>query len=841
MPLAIGSRLGPYEIRELLGAGGMGEVYRATDTRLGRDVAIKALAPHALQDSASRARFEQEGRAVAALNHPNIVAVYDVGESYIVWELVEGTTLKQAGQLPLRRALEITAQVADGLGTAHASGIVHRDIKPENIMVARDGVAKILDFGIAKRTGLPSGAPLQTQAGFVIGTAAYMSPEQVRGEPVDPRTDIFSLGLVLYEMLSGRRAFCGETPLETMNAIVREDPPELPASVPAPVRLLIHSCLEKDRERRFTSARDLAVVLRALSGGTQTAPIESGAPAPVKKRLRSAGMWALSMVIAVLVGLAASRLLPRAPIPTFRQVTFQRGFVSSARLSGDGQQIVYSAQWHSDALDLFAANLNAPEARPLGYRGAHLFSVSRHDELALGMDVRFEGDNSQSATLAVVPLQGGSPRIVSANVTEADWDPEGKDLAIVRRAGRTDRLEYPIGKVLYETAGWLGDLRFSRRGERIAFSEHPLDGDDRGWIAVVDRTGRQSRVSPHWDTIQGLAWSRNGEEIWYAASQTDDADTLYAVKPGRQYRVVARFAGGVHLEDIAADGRILFSRADEDRSEMYVRMPDEPHGRALDWLGSSYPVSLSNDGKLLLFSQYGQASAKDYASYLWKLDGSAPVRLGTGDPSCLSPDGKSVLAIVGENPQRLVLLPAEAGSARVLPDTGLSYLQAAEWLPDGERVLIAGNRPGRRVQLWTMRLSGGQPEPVSLEGVSFEGSAVSPDGRSVVASGPEGLLRVYPISSGDSREIAGVTAADRFVRWRPDGRRILIANRSGLPVRLFELDLTSGERKRVADFTPADPTGVTEITQVLVDATGSTIVYGQNRRIRTLYLSDGLR
>ena len=840
MPLTIGSRLGPYEIRALLGAGGMGEVYRATDTRLGRDVAIKALAPHALQDAASRARFEQEARAVAALNHPHIVAVYDVGESYIVWELVEGTTLKSAGPLSLRRALEITAQVADGLGTAHASGIVHRDIKPENIMLGRDGVAKILDFGIAKRTGLPSGAPLQTQAGFVIGTAAYMSPEQVRGEPVDARTDIFSLGLVLYEMVSGRRAFSGETPLETMNAIVREDPPELPASIPAPVSLLIHSCLEKDRERRFASARDLAVVLRALSSGTQT-PIQSRPQPQVRKRLLSASIWALSILIAVLIGLAASRLLPRAPIPTFRQVTFQRGFVSSARLSGDGRQIVYSAQWHSDALNLFAANLNAPEARPLGYRGAHLFSVSRRDELALGMDVRFEGDNSQSATLAVVPLQGGSPRIVSANIAEADWDPEGKDLAIVRRTERTQRLEYPIGKVLYQTAGWLGDLRFSPRGERIAFSEHPLDGDDRGWIAVVDRTGKQSRVSPDWDSIQGLAWSRDGEEVWYAASQTDEADTLYAVKPGRQYRVVTRFAGGVHLEDIAADGRILFSRADEDRSEMYVRAADEPHGRALDWLGSSYPVSLSNDGKLLLFAQYGQASSKDYASYLWKLDGSAPVRLGTGDPSCLSPDGKSVLAVVGENPQRLVLLPAEAGTARVLPDSGLSYLQAVEWLPDGERVLIAGSRPGRRVQLWTVRLSGGQPEPVSLEGVSFEGDAVSPDGRSVVASGPDGLLRAYPISSGDSRDIPGITMADRFVRWRPDGRRILIANRDGLPVRLSELDITSGERKHLMEFTPADPAGVTEITQVLVDAAGSTIVYGQNRRIRTLYLAAGLR
>ncbi len=840
MPLKIGSQLGPYQIRALLGAGGMGEVYRATDKRLGRDVAIKALAPHALQDAESRARFEQEARAVAALNHPNIVAVYDVGESYIVWELVEGATLKAAGPLSLRRALEIGAQVADALAAAHASGIVHRDIKPENIMIARDGAAKILDFGIAKRTDLASGTTPQTQAGFVIGTAAYMSPEQIRGEPVDHRTDIFSLGLVLYEMLAGKRAFSSETPAEVMSAILREDPPELPATVPPPVSLLIHSCLEKDRERRFASARDLAVVLRALSTGTQTLPALSVPPARGRKRLLSA-LWAVSILLAALAGVAANRFLAQAPIPSFRQVTFQRGFVSSARLNGDGRQVVYSAQWHADALDLFAADLNAPESRPLGYRGAHLFSVSRHDELALGIDVHFQGDNSQIATLALAPLQGGSPRIVSTNVSDADWDPAGKDLAIIRRTDGVHRLEYPIGTVLHQTAGWLGDLRFSPRGDRIAFSEHPLDGDDRGWIAVVDRTGKQSKISQNWESIQGLAWSRDGKEVWYAASQSDDTDTLYAVKPGGQHRVVARFASGVHLEDIAVDGRVLFARADEDRAEMYVRVPNEPHDRALDWLGSSFPVNLSDDGKLLLFSQYGQASAKDYVSYLWKLDGSAPVRLGTGDASGLSPDGKSALAVVSEASQRLVLLPTGAGAARVLPDTGLVYLQGAVWLPDGERVLIAGNRPGRRIQLWTVRLSGGQPQPVSPEGVSIEGNAVSPDGQAAVAPGPDGLLRVYPISGGDSRDIPGVTAADRFIRWRQDGKRILVANRAGLPVRLFEMDLMSSERKRVEEFTPADPTGVTEITQVLVDAAGTTIVYGQNRRIRTLQLCAGLR
>ncbi len=841
MPLKVGSQLGPYQIRALLGVGGMGEVYRATDKRLDRDVAIKALAPYALQDASSRARFEQEARAVAALNHPHIVGVYDVGDDYIVCELVEGTTLKAAGPQPLRRAMEIGAQVADALGAAHAHGIVHRDIKPENVMLTRDGSAKVLDFGIAKRTASAAASSQQTQAGFVVGTAAYMSPEQIRGEPVDHRTDVFSLGLVLYEMLAGKRAFNAGTTAEIMGAILRDEPPELPTTVPPPVRLLIQSCLEKDREQRFASARDLAVVLRALATGTQPVQTLPTPPPRKRRRLLTASLWMLSIAVAALAGLAAHHWLLPSPLPSFRQITFPRGLVSAARLNGDGRQIVYSAQWHANPIELFATNRNAPESRALGYRNAHLFSVSRNDELALGIDVRFSGDNSQFATLAVAPLLGGSPRVVSANVADADWDPDGKDLAIVRVSGGMHRLEYPMGNVLHQTAGWLGDLRFSPRGDWIAFSEHPMDGDDRGWIAVVDRAGKQVKISPDWESIEGLAWSGSGKEIWYAASESGSADSIYAVTPAGRQRVVARFAGGVHLEDVAADGSVLFARADEERSEMFLHTANEPRDRALDWLGSASPVKLSDDGKLLLFSQYGQAGAQNYIAYLWKLDEPAPVRLGVGDPAGMSPDAKSVLAVINDNPQRLVVLPAGLGSARPLPATGLFFQQNAVWMSDPEQVLIAANRPGGRRQLWALRLAGGPPQPVSPEGVFLEGDAVSPDGQSVVALGPDGLPRLYPIAGGEVRDIPGVTPADRFVRWRPDGRRVLLMNRGSLPVRLSDLDLASGERKRLDEFNPTDPTGITEVTQVLVDAAGATVIYGQNRRIRTLHLGSGLR
>ncbi len=843
MALEIGSLVGPYEIRSLLGAGGMGEVYRARDTRLGREVAIKTLAAHALQDTASRSRFQQEARAVAALNHPGIVGIYDVGDNYIVSELVTGTTLRAAGQQPLRRALEITAQVAEGLSAAHSVGIVHRDIKPENIMLTRDGRAKILDFGIAKHTAAAPDAGLQTQTGFVIGTAGYMAPEQIRGLPLDGRADIFSLGLVLYEMLAGKRAFAGDTAPEIMSAILTADLPPLPATVPPQVSMVIQHCVAKDPQQRFTSASDLALALRAIAVAAVSEPLPVAPAPPVRRRrlLYFAGSAAIAAVVAAFVLFGARRFLPASLPPTFEQMTFQHGLISSGRFTSDGAQIIYSAQWNTDPIDVFATTTTSPESRALGFRGAHVFAVSRRDDVALGLDVQFHGDNSQSATLASVPLHGGAPRPLLTAAADADWDPAGKNLAAIHITDGRYRIEYPIGTVLYQTVGWLGDLRFSPRGDRIAFSEHVLDGDDRGWVAAIDLAGKVTRLSREWESIEGLAWKPNGDEVWYAAADSGPADTIHSVTLAGKDRVVATFLGGVHLEDIGQDGRVLLARSDDDRAEMWARLPGEPRDRPLDWLGSSFPVDLSQDGKALLFAQYGQAGAREYVTYLWKLDGSAPLRLGDGDASALSPDRAWVLAILNSAPQRLELLPAGVGTPRQLPATGLAYQQTAAWLPDSRRFVIAANQPGRRMQVWLLDSSGGPPQAISPEGTSLDWNAISPDGDTIAAQGSDGLLRLYSLSGKESRPLPGVTAADRLVRWRPDGRRILVRNRAGLPVRLFDVDIATGQRTLWKEFAPIDPTGISEVTQVLVDNPGNTIVYGQNRRIRTLHLATGLR
>src|ERR1700716_1058928 len=314
MNLASGTKLGPYEIASLLGAGGMGEVYRARDSRLKRDVAIKVL-PQALSADADRLRrFEQEALATAALNHPNILAVFDIGtyesSPYVVSEMLEGETLRdrlRGGSIATRKALDYALQIAHGLAAAHEKGIVHRDLKPENLFITRDGRIKILDFGVAKLQSLlendqPADAMTTvTKSGAVVGTVAYMSPEQLRGKPVDHRSDVFSVGAILYEMLTGRRAFRGETEVDTMTAVLREEPPEMDVSqgrVPSSLHQIIRHCLEKEPENRFQSGKDLAFALEALSGSSTSKANLYWSPRP--RRLRA------------LLGMAGAALLAAA-------------------------------------------------------------------------------------------------------------------------------------------------------------------------------------------------------------------------------------------------------------------------------------------------------------------------------------------------------------------------------------------------------------------------------------------------------------------------------------------------------------------------------------------------
>jgi eukaryotic-like serine/threonine-protein kinase len=571
--LSPGARLGPYTIVSVLGAGGMGEVYRARDPRLERDVAVKVLPLSFATDADRLRRFEQEARAAGQLNHPGILAIHDVGAddgvSYVVSELLEGETLRErlaSGPLGPRRALDYARQMAEALAAAHDRGIVHRDLKPENVFVTRDGHVKILDFGLAKlarpesledaltRTAHTPG----TEPGMVLGTVGYMSPEQVRGQAVDHRSDVFSLGAILYEMLSGRRAFRRDSSVETMNAILKEEPPDLASALGATPGLdrIVRHCLEKRPEDRFQSTRDLAFDLQALPE-LSTAPTTAhrGRPPRAGFRLAAGGLAALLLLAAFFIGRGSS---PPPSTPSYRRVTFRAGTVLSARFAPDGQTIVYAAAWEGRPLELFSSRLDSPETRPLDLARATIFSVSAAGEMALGLGYRFP----VGGMLARMPIAGGAPREVLDDVFEADWGPDGKDLAVIR-GGRLARIEYPIGKPIYESSGYATHVRVSPGGDAVAFIDHPVIGDTGGAVLLVDRAGRKRTLSDGWAEAWGLAWKPDGSEVWFTSAKIGTAHEIEAASLDGKTRLVARVPGELRLHDIARDGRVLFAHGDD--------------------------------------------------------------------------------------------------------------------------------------------------------------------------------------------------------------------------------------------------------------------------------------
>ena len=534
MALTSGTKLGPYELSGAIGAGGMGEVYRARDPRLNREVAIKVL-PAAFSDDRQRLhRFEQEALAVAALNHPNILAVYDIGRQddgspYIVSELLDGESLRErlrSGPLSLRKAVDYALETARGLAAAHDKGIVHRDLKPENIFVTRDGRVKLLDFGLAKLTqfGQASGDSethtIQSDAGTVVGTVGYMSPEQVRGRPADARSDLFAFGALLYEMISGKRAFHGETAADTMSSILHSEPPELAETnlnVPPALERIVRHCLEKNPEERFHSAHDVAFDLETLTSISSTT-VPARATSKTTSRRTIAAVIAVAILVGMATFLAGKHSTGRVEPAHFHRISYERGSVLSARFAADGQTVIYDAAWEGRPPHLFSTPASSPEPRTLDLDNAHLFAVSRSGEAALGLGGRVSNHLMvQGATLARSPLGGGAPREILHDVLAADWAPNGT-LAVAHYVGGRMRLEYPIGKTLYETSGWVSDLRFSPAGDKIAFLDHPYWPDDRGWVAVVDLAGNKKTLSGEWEAEDGLAWSPNGNEIWFTAT-----------------------------------------------------------------------------------------------------------------------------------------------------------------------------------------------------------------------------------------------------------------------------------------------------------------------------------
>jgi len=838
----------------------MGEVYRARDARLNRDVAIKVIPPSVADNPAALARFEREAHAIAALSHPNILTIFDVGHSdgrpFAVMELLEGETLRARlaqGPLPVRKAVEIAALIARGLAAAHDKQIAHRDLKPENVFLTPTGGVKILDFGLARDTSAdsaltrlesPTMAPATTP-GTVLGTVGYMAPEQVRGEPADQRSDIFALGCVLYEMLTGARAFARETAAETMAMILRQDPPEpstVNAMVPPGVQRALRRCLEKRPQERFESARDLAF---ALESSIDSSTSSSAAVLPPRRDRR----WLVSAIAAVtlgaVLGVIGARLLGRpstsgtSPQAQFLRLTFDKGTIRDARFTPDGQSIIYGAAWKGQPLKLFMVRTDSPESAPLSLPNARLLSVSRSGELAISLGHTFEGWMGEG-TLARSSLLGSAPRVVAEHVREADWAPDGSDLAVVRRADGFERLEFPLGKVLYQTSGYISDIRFSPSGDRIAFADHPVYSDDAGAVSVVDNEGHRTTLSDGWVSVHGIAWSKDGSEIWFGGTKgvAINPDGIFAVTRNGQLRSVMAGPSRYKVLDIATDGRVLVGHDRDDRVIQALLAGSETPADV--WVrDASASTWVADDGKRMVITDLSTAP---YETYLLEAGGT-PVRLGTGQPTSLSPDGRWALSVpVDGHP--LLLHPTGPGESRTLPDPEKIVFNNAGWL-DANHVIAFGQKVGERSQGYIQDITGGSPRRFTPEGATANVPTwwtlpISPDGTRVVARDAQDEPRIYAVDGGASEPVTHLNPGDVVVQWSSDGRALLVAHRDGLPWVVERLDLASGQRTPAVTIRAHDSAGL-RLSVFALSRDAKYYVHTYARLLSDLYVVNGLK
>jgi dipeptidyl aminopeptidase/acylaminoacyl peptidase len=838
----------------------MGEVYRALDPRLGRDVAIKVLPATFSQDADRLRRFEQEARAAGVLNHPNITSVYDIGSAdgapYIVTELLEGETLRQrisTGAIPARKAIDYAVQIAKGLAAAHEKGIVHRDLKPENLFLTRDGRLKILDFGLAKlkseekdggQTDLQTVSG--TQPGVVLGTMGYMSPEQVRGKPADKRSDLFAVGTIVYEMLSGQKAFRGDSAADTITAILTKEPPDLSQTnkdVHPGLDRIVRHCLEKNPEERFESARDLAFDLEALSGVSTPGATTGKLPLPVPAKRRIGPLLAITALVGAAIAspfaFSAGKKAAYVAPPSFRQITFSRGEVGGSLFAPDGQTIVYSAAWEGKPFEIFINRPESPESRPFGLPDSEVLAISKSGEMAVSLNRRSAAAFTRTGRLARISIAGGAPRDILDDIQMADWGPDGQGLAIVRDVGVKNRLEFPIGKMLYETSGWVQNPRVSPAGDLVAFIDHPYPSDDGGVVAIVDRAGKKTTLSPLYATAQGLCWKPDGKEIWYTAAEGGFNRAVHAVTLSGTTRLVGRVPGISTIRDISKDGRVLMTN-ESARLGILGRGPGDAKERELSWLDYSLATDMTSDGSTILITESGEGGGPGYAAYLRKMDGSPAIRLGEGSTEAFSPDGKWAISIVHPAAPQIVLLPTSVGEPRTLSREGLDPFNA-DFFPDGNRLLFTATEAGHGTRLYVRDLAGGKPRAITPEGYSLFRGTISPDAKVAAVSGPDRRIYLYPLGGGEPTPLPGLSKTDRPVRFSSDGRTLFVQSVIGVPSYVYRYDVASGKKEVWKELAPADAAGLNTVSRFVTTPDGKTYAYSYLRVLSYLQLVEGLK
>lgn len=883
-----GHQIENYRIIRLLGSGGMGEVYLADDIRLKRKIALKVLPPHFTVNPDRVRRFEREARAASALNHPNIVTIHEIGESnsvhFIATEFVDGKTLRQLineKPLKLRESINVALQVAGALSAANSAGIVHRDIKPENIMIRPDGLVKILDFGLAKLTDMPvTGAELETptllqsKPGLVMGTVQYMSPEQARGKNVDARTDIWSLGIVIYEMVTGKVPFAGETTGDIIAALIRDEPESIRATVPdVPLELeeVVKKALTKDLRRRYQTISEFLTDLQRLkdqiklqalertgSGGALLSSKDSAtAQTTTPPRFRSTDpqaqqktgwlpsktslKWTIPVAIGLilLVSMAVVRSLNRRSTPSSvrltqgRQITNRDGFISASRFAPDGKRIIYSAGIDGKPAELFFTDVDGSPSRSAGIQSAALKSVSRTGKIAVLFNFELNWSDGYNGTLAILPPDGGKPEIIADGIDDAAFAPDGNTFAIIKSGMMEKQLEYPIGQVLHKSEGWMSYPRFSPKGDKIAFFEHPI-GDASGSIIVFDLASqRESKILTDWKFLKGLAWNPNNNEIWFGGGKLVKHLSINAVSLSGQLRtdVYEVPAMGARIEDISEDGKILINQG-TNHSTMTVVEGKSKTNAINSQFAWSTSADLSTDGKTLLYYESGYESSDpsvENTSYLRKLDSSENIKLGPGKALALSPDSKSALALQTKPQPQLVILSTSGLEAKILPNREMKEYHYGSFFPDGRHILFTGveARDDAAIRSYVQDINTGDVRPLTEE--LTVALRVSPDGKSVITLHPDGIYYIQPLAGGEPTPIPELDSGDEPIQWSDDGRAVYVIGPGEFSNKIYRVNLSTGKRRQVKEIDPENKVGLVGLELkpggILITPNGKVCVY----------------
>jgi serine/threonine protein kinase len=848
-----------YTIERELGVGGMATVYLAEDLKHDRKVAIKVLKPE-LAAVLGADRFVQEIKTTAALQHPNILPLFDSGTAdgflYYVMPFVEGETLRtkldRDTQLGIGESVRITVEVADALDYAHRHGVVHRDIKPENILL-HDARPMVADFGIALAVSAAAGGRM-TETGLSLGTPHYMSPEQATAEKdITPRSDIYSLATVLYEMLTGNPPFTGASAQQIIMKIVTEEPvpvTRLRKSVPPNVAAAVSKALEKVPADRFDTAKAFAEALE--NPHFTTAAATSAASSASNARsfgafVQNPWAWAVFVLApcAVLGTWAATRATRSSSTLHFSQLTYDVRAIYNARFAPDGKTIVFSAAGATGPTPrLYVIRPDNPDPAPLGPDSVHLLSVSSTGELAVLTHAVAGFHRLFSGTLSILPLGSESPRELENHVRDADWAPNGTDLAIIRDTNDVDHLEYPEGTVIAQSSGYLSDARVSPSGDAVAYMQHPVKDDDRGVVLIVDRTGHKLAQSIDYGGIEGMAWRPDGQAVRFTVSSGPSAGVVREMTRAGAERTALANAGGLTVQDESATGRMLVTQ-DEFPTEAFAKGPGAAAEKNFGIRDFSATPTLTDDGKYLAFSDQGSRGGANYTLFLRKTDGSPELRLGEGSPLGFSADGKFVLADVPSTPPRLMLYPTGAGQSRQLKIgtfDALDYQGGNDVVFDHDsRFFICGIRPKAQGRCYVGSVDGDSVTPFTTPGV--ERGLISPDGKSVLAVGPQGPV-LFTVDGGASRPARGFKPGDLPIRWSPDGKELWVLHStvdSALTMPVYRVNPETGARARLMTIIPQDQNGLRSVGDLTLANDPRVYAYTRFNYTSLLFTVDGVK